>query len=1104
MKKQQLLIMVMALFALIIAQSSFAQLSGTKTIPGDYATITAAITDLNTQGVGTGGVTFNVASGYTETAFNLVLTCPVNPPGINKPIVFQKSGAGANPLITAGTGVSLTVDGIIILNGVSYVTFDGIDLQENPANITPTTQMEWGYALVKQSAILACQNNTIKNCTVTLNKANTASAGIYTGNHLATIVTALTVTQFMGTASYNKFYNNTVQNCYLGYSISGYAAASPYDFYDQGNEVGTVSGGRSQVLNFGGSTLAAYGVYGTNQNGMKIFNTNVNSTGGLSNTGVMYGIYTLTGLNANVDIYGDTVKVVRGAGTSNALYGINNNFGGTGQGNIVNIYNNVVSGCTDTTATSAEFRGINIGGTATTVNAYGNKVVNNLLPGTGNFTGLYIAASSSTNMLVTNIYNNEVSGNTKTGTAGTFYMSYVSSSSQVINFYNNLLYNNTTAAASTSLMYGYYNFGFGFTENVYNNQIYNSTNGGTGEFVALSVKSGSGPTDKNIYGNTVYGLTGAAAVGAIFMDYSTNGNVYKNNIYNLSSSNTTLIPSTYGIQLGTNVNMNVSIYNNFISELKAPLSTSTGAVYGMYLQGVAGPNIMKVYYNTVYLNATSSSATTFGTAGLAYSNITATSNLDLRNNVIVNNSTPGPTGGNTVAFQRSSTVLSNYNLVSGNNLFYAGTPGTNRLIHNDGTNSDQTIQNFKDRVTPREQASFTELPPFVNVASSPYDLHIQTTVPTQIESGGQPVAITTDYDGQVRSSTFPDAGADEFSGLRIDLASPNIQYSFISNGGVTSPRLLTGFAVITDPDGINTTAGTNPRIYYKKSVNANTFGDNTSATDGWKYTEATNTVSPFNFSIDYTKIFGGSVSASDTIQYFVVAQDANVTPKVGLNSGAFTTQPATVNLAAGNFPLTSTINRYVITANTYSGSINVGTTETITSLTNAGGLFQLLNSGALSGNLTVNITTDLTAELGTFALNQLSEVGAGGYTVTIQPSAATLRTISGTVALGLIRLDGARRTVIDGRFGGSGSYLLFRNINTTNPTVHFLNDAQNNTLRNTIIESPNTLTTSGAVVIGTTTGINGNDNNVITFNEIRNRTDVVAYYSIGVYCAGTD
>ena len=54
MKKSVLLIVF-----IFLAGFSFAQLTGTKTVPGDYATVAAAITALNTSGVGAGGVIFN-------------------------------------------------------------------------------------------------------------------------------------------------------------------------------------------------------------------------------------------------------------------------------------------------------------------------------------------------------------------------------------------------------------------------------------------------------------------------------------------------------------------------------------------------------------------------------------------------------------------------------------------------------------------------------------------------------------------------------------------------------------------------------------------------------------------------------------------------------------------------------------------------------------------------------------------------------------------------------------------------------------------------------------------------------------------------------------
>ncbi len=139
MKKLYVLVSLLLVFS-----NGFGQLSGIKTIPGDYATITAAIAALNAQGVGAGGVTFNVAAGYTETASNLIITATGT---LANPIVFQKSGIGANPLITASPGVSTTLDGIIILRGTDYITFNGINLTDPLTNNTPTTMMEWGYAL---------------------------------------------------------------------------------------------------------------------------------------------------------------------------------------------------------------------------------------------------------------------------------------------------------------------------------------------------------------------------------------------------------------------------------------------------------------------------------------------------------------------------------------------------------------------------------------------------------------------------------------------------------------------------------------------------------------------------------------------------------------------------------------------------------------------------------------------------------------------------------------------------------------------------------------------------------------------------------------------
>ena len=805
------------LFATAGLNSLYAQLTGIKNIPGDYATVTAAVTDLNTQGVGAGGVTINVAAGYTEVlTAPLVLTIATNAPSATKPVTFKRAaGMGANPLLTAPVGTTTTLDGMFILNGVDYVTIDGIDLQENAANTTTTQQMEWGYALVKTGVTNGSQNNTIKNCTVTLNKANTASVGIYIGNHLSTSLTALVLTSFAGTSSYNKFYNNTVQNCFHGIDLNGYTTAvAPYDFYDQGNEIGGIAPGRNRILNFGGgATGTVNGITCNAQNNLKIFKTFIDNSGGAATSTTLNGILTTLATNANIDIYNDTISLSSSATTSN-LVGINNGAGTTGAGNTINIYNCEVKNCTYTTATSAEFRGIAQTATATYTNIYNNSVINNTVSGTGQFSPIYYSGSSTNLCLKVEIYNNTISGNSKTGTSGQFNCIFANASAYAINCYGNLMFNNS-ATASSSPFYAYYNFAFGYNENVYNNQFYNNT-AGTGGIIAFFVQTGSGPTDKQVYGNVIHDLTSAGQTGAIQVDYSTQVVIRNNNIYNLSSTATTGTagtPNTFGINVGSTSSVNnvVNVYNNFISDLKAPAVSNTTAVYGIWAVGSTVSNL-GIHHNTVYLNA-ASSAISFGTACLALGS--AALSTDVRNNILVNNSVPGSTSGNTVAIQRSVAALTNYAVTSGNNCLYAGTPAANRLIYTDGTNSDQTLQAFKNRVGPREQASFSELPPFVNIASAPYDLHLQTTVATQCEKGAKPIAlVSVDYDGTARNATTPDVGADEIAGLTTDIASPDIQYTLLTNSGVATTRVIPTFATITDPSGINVAAGTKPRLYY--------------------------------------------------------------------------------------------------------------------------------------------------------------------------------------------------------------------------------------------------------------------------------------------------
>ncbi len=151
-----------------------------------------------------------------------------------------------------------------------------------------------------------------------------------------------------------------------------------------------------------------------------------------------------------------------------------------------------------------------------------------------------------------------------------------------------------------------------------------------------------------------------------------------------------------------------------------------------------------------------------------------------------------------------------------------------------------------------------------------------------------------------------------FKAIIVDDDAPAISYTALTDTGIGGTRTLTG-VTITDASGVNGTSGSRPRVYYKVKSDSNVFNDNTNATDGWKFSEATNSSSPFEFLINYS-ILNGGISVLDTIQYFVIAQDERSfgPVHVGINSGTFASAPNNDSLTSAAFPIGGTINSYAI------------------------------------------------------------------------------------------------------------------------------------------------------------------------------------------------
>jgi hypothetical protein len=1146
----------------------FAPLVGTKNIPGDYADLATAISDLNAQGVGAGGVTFNLIAGNPQTApvggyviggvGSLVLTTA----SAANPIVFTGNAntITASPALTIGA----LNDGIFKLIGADWVTIQGFTMLENPLNNVATlisnTMTEWGVALLYVTTTDGAQNDTIQNNTIDLNRANANATGIYS-NSTHTDAAVTTSVSAVGTAGGNsglKIYGNNIIDVNNGIIVVGpTSAADQNDGIDIG---GTTPATGNSITDFGSNvTFSAYanvttgavnGVLVRNSKNFNISrNTLVSTVGGVTLAGTINGIQVPASSVAPTGTLTQTINnnniSVRGGNVANVLNGINipstsvnatttisinnndfNTFGHTvagGTGAITFIAQLGIPFSTSINNNTFTNMSVNTTGTVTffsfaqslpsgaSLSISGNSVVTGFTRTGVGATTVWASNTSSVNGSSHAINNNNFSNITLTGASaftGISDTEGANSTSGPVKSINGNTFNNITTGAGTVAPMSV-NFS-GANSNVNNNII---TGIATGSSITAMFIGSSNQATLTVSGNTIDPITsgGTSVIG--ISNAALTSVISKNKIYDLSGTAAGSVVSGI-VWNGSTASSTGTIVNNLVGNLTAPAATGSNAIVGINITGSATTSTLNVFYNTVYLNNTTSGAG-FGSSALSTlaAATATTSALNLRNNILVNTSVQNG-AGLTVAYRRSlgtAGALANYAITSNNNLFYAGTPGASNLIYSDGASAAQTIAAFRNGVFtagtigPRDSLDVSELPPFLSTTgSSPDFLHINPGTPTQAESGAAPIAgITDDFDGNTRNASTPDIGADEFAGILLDLTAPAITDTPLATG-IVAPNRTVGNVVVTDLSGVNITLAFRPRLYYKKSTDGvNSINDNTSATAGWKFVQANGGGgSPFTFTIDYSLLFGGGgVSLGDTIQYFVVAQDLATTPNVGINSGIFNAPPSSAALTAAAFPITGTINSYNI-AGGISGAKTVGAGGDYPTLTGAGGLFADINSRVLTGNLTVTITADLTED-GTNALNEFAESGVGGYTLTIQPDAGTIRNITGAVANGMIRFNGADRVTIDGRFGGAGQFLRFRNTNTSNPTFTFINDATNNTLESCLIESGNTSLTSGTVLFGTTTGTAGNSNNTIHNCDLRDRSDAAGVPANAVYSAGT-
>ena len=632
--------------------------------------------------------------------------------------------------------------------------------------------------------------------------------------------------------------------------------------------------------------------------------------------------------------------------------------------------------------------------------------------------------------------------------------------------------------------------GTGPNSSIANNTITGVVNNGTVSSVNAILVSSSGAA-YSVSGNTISNVQVVGSVsltGAISVSPAS-ATIEKNKITTVYSRGT----STFGcFGINTTAGNNHIIRNNFVADVNHDMSggAAFSTSFGVFGIRVATGTGHKIYHNSVNLFGATPGAPTTSLLSAALCIVsTASTGMDIRDNILSNTTTGGTTSVARVSIYLPSAATVAMNLTDNNNDYNFGADatrqGAGQAGTTAGTNFFTTLPALAAYTAPLSAAGTNDnasqaVDPLY---SSSTDLHI-TAVSPMIDTAVD-VLVTTDIDGQPRpNGPLPDIGADEF------YASPGtVQFSTTAYN-------------VTEAGGTAT-------------ITATRTGGSSGAAQ-----------------VDYATVAGGSATGGAACGVGVDYVDTSGTLMWANNDGApknFTvtvctdavTDPGeTVNLALSN-PITVTLgspSAAVLTiadSALFSGSVNVGTAEVYTSLTNPGGLFAAINTGALSGNTTVNITSDLTVETGVVALNQWVEQGVGGYTLTIRPSGAP-RTISGTsTGGGLIKLNGADRVTIDGSLGPISSPrplvptrdLTITNGNAggtviwiaSNPTAapNVADGANNDTVKNCIISGNTGVTIIGGILTGSGATLGGDaeapNNNITIQNNAIFRVQNSAY-----------
>ena len=927
-------------------------ISGNKNIPGDYATLTAAFLDINTNGL-SGNTNLILQSGYTSAGE----TFPLLTPG---PLAV---GSYTLTVYPGATGLSITsasATGTIDINGSKNVVFDGRvggvgsikDLVIENTNVAG-----WALRFINDAS-----SNTIKYCVVKGVNTSTSSGVVLfstttgtTGNDNNTIdncdlrdgaTTPSILLYGLGTStttahynsgniiSNNNFYNfygtSTQAGIYLSsnntdWTISNNSfyqttpravvATTVYGIYlsNLGNNF-TVTGnyiggsapncglsawtttGTTSAFRFQGIFLSVGSTTATSIQNNTIQNfVWTSSSGATTLPGVWCGIYLSSG-NANIgNITGNTIGSGSGTGsvsvTTSTTGGVSVGIGSAASSATVNISNNTIGSITVLGSSTGVSHGFNgIWTTSGTTLTINNNTIGST--STANSINASTVSTSTTAQSINGIIN---------------------SSSATLTINNNTLanWNDSYNGSSTSAQVKGISTSSGvniITNNTIRNlssSIPHTSTGSSSSMFGIyqtATISGGQVVSQNVV-HSLSNTAASAAVNIIGIHYggpTTGTNVVsRNNIHSLTLATT----STTASMTGINTNNGLTNYQNNMIRLGIDASgnsINTGYAISGINDGVGTNNF---YFNSIYIGG--SAVTGVTSNSYAFNSSITFNTRAFRDNIFVNERSGGTTGKH-YAVRVAGSAPNPSGLTINNNIY--NVTGTNGVFGLFNLLDVANLAAWQTAVGQDANSFFTD-PKFLvpTGTASTVDLHINPSVSTLVEGNGFDIAaVTDDYDGQTRSGLTPvDIGADAGLFTGPDLVAPNMVYTLLGNTSYTTNRQLT--VAITDFSGIAASPN-GPALYYKKKNDVSFVVNNTPTVVGSNYT----------FTINSASL--GGVAAGDTIQYYVAAMDlignSGTSPGGGGGTPPGSTPPATFN----SYTIVTTL------ALPYSQDFNAGTT----------------------------------------------------------------------------------------------------------------------------------------------------------------------------------